>query len=178
MRTERHIVLFQQVNAICHQAFSFAERSKDSMFNNFNRSAGDDLEVQQANWEGWTPPWMQDEGPGPRGDWGPHGPFGHGHSWRGPRGPFRRGFGFFGFGPGRGWGVPDELLALRVQAAEVARLFMIASRGAFENKERIAQLRTFLERAHKELSDMIYSAPQGQPTTGNTSTAASPDVEH
>ena len=52
------------------------------MFNNFNRSAGDNLEAQQANWEGWTPPWMQGEGPGPRGDWGPHGPFGHGHcSW-------------------------------------------------------------------------------------------------
>ena len=137
------------------------------MFHNFSRSEGFDPEVQQANWEGWTPPWMQGEGPGPR--------------QRGPHGPFGRGFGFFGFGPGRGWGIPDELLALRVQAAEVARLFMIASRGAFENKERVAQLRTFLERAHKELSDMIYSASQSQPATGTTgegaSTPTSPDVE-
>ena len=73
------------------------------MFNNFNRSAGDNLEAQQANWEGWTPPWMQGEGPGPRGGWGPHGPFGHGHGhhhghgWGGPRGPFGRSFGFFGY---------------------------------------------------------------------------------
>ena len=160
------------------------------MFNNFNRFAGEDPEVQQANWEGWTPPWMQGEGPGgPRGEWGPRGPFGHGHGhhhrqgpdWRGQRGPFGRGFGFFGFGPGRGWGIPDELLALRAQAAEVARLFMIASRGAFENKERVAQLRAFLERSHKELSDMIYSGSQSQPTTGTTSegtsTAGSPNVE-
>lgn len=157
------------------------------MFNNVNRSAGDDPEAQQANWEGWTPPWMQGEGPGPGGHWGPYGPFGRGHghhhrhSWQGPRGPFGRGFGFFGFGPGRGWGIPDELLALRAQFAEVARLFMIASRGALENKERVAQLRTFLEHAHKELSDMIYGASQSQPSTGNTgegaSTGTSPDVD-
>ena len=154
------------------------------MFTNFHNSAGDDQEVQQANWEGWTPPWMGGEGPGPRGGWGSHGPFGHGHhrghGWGGPHGPFGRGFGFFGFGAGRGWGIPDELLALRAQAAEVARLFMIASRGAFENKERITQLRTFLERAHKELSDMIYSASESQSSTGTTSegtSTASPDVE-
>jgi hypothetical protein len=151
------------------------------MFNQVDGSADDNLEVQQVNWEGWTPPWMQGEGPGPRGGWGPHGPFGHGHhhghGWGGPRGPFGRGFGFFGFGPGRGWGIPDELLALRAQAAEVARLFMIASRGAFENKERIAQLRAFLERSHKELSDMIYGASQSQSATGNTSEGTSPDVE-
>ena len=154
------------------------------MFTKFNGSEDDDFEAQQVNWEGWTPPWMQGEGPGPRGGWGPHGPFGqghkhhhHDHGWSGPRGPFGRGFGFFGFGPGMGWGVPDELLALRAQAAEVARLFVIASRGAFENKERVAELRAFLERAHKELSDMIYSASQSQSTTGNTSESASPDVE-
>jgi hypothetical protein len=76
-----------------------------------------------------------------------------------------------------GWGIPDELLALRAQAAEVARLFVIASRGAFENKERVAELRAFLERAHKELSDMIYSASQSQPAAGNTGEGASPDVE-
>jgi hypothetical protein len=156
------------------------------MFTKFNGSADDDLEVQQVNWEGWTPPWMQGEGPGPRGGWGSHGPSGHGQEhhhhhhgrdWSGPRGPFGRGFGFFGFGPGMGWGIPDELLALRAQAAEVARLFVIASRGAFENKERVTELRAFLERAHKELSDMIYNASQSQPAAGNTSEGASHDVE-
>ncbi|MGZ3627859.1 MAG: hypothetical protein ACXVDN_09350 [Ktedonobacteraceae bacterium] len=155
------------------------------MFNNANGFTGDDSEIQQVNWEGWTPPWMQGEGRGPRGGWGSHGPSDHehehhhhhGHGRGGPRGPFGRGFGFFGFGPGRGWGIPDELLALRAQAAEVARLFMIASRGAFENKERVAQLRDLLDRTHKELSDMIYSASQNQPTAGNTSESASPDVE-
>ena len=76
-----------------------------------------------------------------------------------------------------GWGIPDELLALRAQAAEVARLFMIASRGAFENKERVAQLRAFLERSHKELSDMIYGASQSESAAGNTSAGNSPDVE-
>lgn len=149
------------------------------MFNKTNRSEGHDFEVQQANWEGWTPPWMQGEGPDPRGGWGPRGPFGHGHhhhhghGWGGPRGPFGRGFGFFGFGPGMGWGIPDDLLALRAQAAEVARLFMIASRSAFENKERVAQLRDLLERTRKELSDMIYS----QSTAGNTGEGTSPGVE-
>ena len=155
------------------------------MFNKANGFTGDDSEIQQVNWEGWTPPWMQGEGHGPRGGWGSHGPSDHehehhhhhGHGRGGPRGPFGRGFGFFGFGPGMGWGIPDELLALRAQAAEVARLFMIASRGAFENKERVAQLRALLDRTHKELSDMIYSSTQNQPNTGNTSEDASPDVE-
>jgi len=156
------------------------------MFNEVNGSAGDNPDVQQANWGGWTPPWMQGEGPGPRGGWGPQGPFGHGHKhhhhhqgegWGGPRGPFGPGFGFFGFGPGMGWGIPDELLALRAQAAEVARLFMIASRGAFENKERVAQLRDLLERTRKELSDMIYGTSENQSTTGSAGEGNSPDVE-
>ena len=83
---------------------------------------------------------------GPRQGWG--------RGWRGPRGPFG--------GHGGPWGVPDDMLALRAQAAEVARLFAIASRGAFEDKERVGQLRSFLERAHKELAEMIYSSPQAQ----------------
>jgi hypothetical protein len=155
------------------------------MFNKANGFTDDDSEIQQVNWEGWTPPWLQGEGHGPGGGWGSHVPSGHGHEHhhhhdhgrKGPRGPFGRGFGFFGFGPGMGWGIPDELLALRAQAAEVARLFMIASRGAFENKERVAQLRALLDRTHKELSDMIYNASQNQPAAGNTSEGASPDVE-
>src|SRR5713226_1037895 len=161
------------------------------MFGDFNRRSGDSPEPGQANWEGWTPPWMSREGEGPHGPFGPGrgfrfgGPRGWG--WRGPRGPFGPGFGFGfgwgprgpfgpgfgGFGPGRPWGIPDELLALRSEAAEVARLFAIASRGAFENKERVAQLRSFLDRSHKELSDMIYGSAQGQATGTSEGESAS-----
>ena len=138
------------------------------MFGEWNRQAGDSPE--QVNWEGWTPPWMSREGRGPRG------PFGHGHGWghhgwQGPRGPFGP-----GFGPGRHWGIPDELLALRAEAAEVARLFVIASRGAFENKERLSQLRAFLDRSRKELSDMIYGSAQGQATSKGESASSSTDI--
>lgn len=121
-----------------------------------------DETVREAHWEGWTPPWAEHEK-----HW--HGG-GHGwrhHGWHGPRGPF--------FGPRRQWGpwgVPEELLALRIQAAEVGRLFAIASRGAFENKERLSQLRAFLDRSHKELAEIIYGPAQeqakeaGEPTSG------------
>ena len=165
------------------------------MFGEFNRPS--EPSPEEANWEGWTPPWMSDEGQGPRGPrgwrgprgpFGPgqgfggprfwHGPFGHRHGWghhgwQGPHGPF--GFGF-GFGPGRHWGIPDELLALRSEAAEVARLFAIASRGAFENKERLAQLRAFIDRSRTELSDMIYGSAQGQATSEGESASSSTDV--
>jgi hypothetical protein len=129
---------------------------------------------------------MAREGEGPRGPFGPGRGFGFGgpRGWRGPFGP---GFGFGGghhgghgprgpFGPGRHWGVPDELLALRSEAAEVARLFAIASRGAFENKERLTQLRSFLDRSHKELSDMIYGSAQGQKSAEGESASGSSDV--
>ncbi len=138
------------------------------MFGEWNRQTGDSPE--QVNWEGWTPPWMSREEHGPRG------PFGHRHGWghrgwQGPRGPFGP-----GFGPGRHWGIPDELLALRAEAAEVARLFVIASRGAFENKERLSQLRAFLDRSRKELSDMIYGSAQGQATSKGESASSSTDI--
>ena len=150
------------------------------MFDQFNRQPGESPEPEQANWQGWTPPWMSGEGEGPRGwGWrGPRGPFGpgfgfgwrHHGGWQGPRGPF---------GPGW-WGIPDELLALRSEAAEVARLFAIASRGAFENKERVSQLRAFLDRSRKELSDMIYSSgsgsTQGETPTGGESAGGSSEV--
>jgi hypothetical protein len=154
------------------------------MFGEFHRQSGDSS--QEANWEGWTPPWMRREEQGPRGPFGPGRGFGGPHGWRGPRGPFgqwhgfggpRGPFGFgFGFGPGRHWDIPDELLALRAEAAEVARLFAIASRGAFENKERLSQLRAFLDRSHKELSDMIYGSAQGKPTSESESASASTDL--
>jgi hypothetical protein len=153
------------------------------MSGEFHRQTGDS--PQEANWEGWTPPWMRREGEDPRGWRGPRGPFGHWRGFGGPRGPFGhwhgfggpRGFGFgFGFGPGRHWDIPDELLALRAEAAEVARLFAIASRGAFENKERLSQLRAFLDRSRKELSDMIYGSAQGQATGEGESASGSSEV--
>jgi hypothetical protein len=145
------------------------------MFNEGEFPRQSDASAQEARWEGWTPPWMEHEGRGPfgpgRGFGGPRHGWGH-RGWHGPRGPF--GFGF-GFGPGRHWGIPDEFLALRSEAAEVARLFAIASRGAFENKERLAQLHAFLERSHKELTDMIYGSSQEQASNPGES-AGSADV--
>jgi hypothetical protein len=91
--------------------------------------------------EGWTPPWFQPDWPGPRGPWGP--------------------------GPGRRWASPEQQ-ALRSTAAEVARLFVIASRSAWDNPERQTQLRSFLERSRKELSDIIYGTDQGTPPSNPT----------
>ncbi len=145
------------------------------MFGDFNRQSS--ATPEEANWEGWTPPWMSREGQGPRGPFGFGRWFGgpwHGwgrRGWQGPGGPFGP-----GFGPGQHWGVPDELLALRAEAAEVARLFAIASRGAFENKERLSQLRAFLDRSRKELSDMIYGSAQGQATSEGQSASSSTDI--
>lgn len=185
----------------------------------FDDTNNNEQQAEQVNWQGWTPPWMEGQGPqdwqGPRGPFGPgrgfgghhghghhehhgHGPFGPGRGfggprgyfngprgmwggwgWQGPRGPFGP-----GFGPGPQWRIPEELLALRAEAMEVARLFAIASRGAFENKERVAQLRSFLDRSRKELSDMIYGsaqASQGQQSqqeqTPNTGEQNNPGVE-
>ena len=160
------------------------------MFGGFNRRPGDTPE--EANWEGWTPPWLSREGEGPRGPFGPGRGFGGPRGWRGPRGPFGRGFGgpggFFGpgfgrghhgpfgrgFGPGQHWGVPDEFLALRAEAAEVAKLFAIASRGAIENKARLSQLRALLDHSRKELSDMIYGTTQQSQTTSESGSASGP----
>ena len=164
------------------------------MFGDFNRQS--DATPEDANWEGWTPPWMSGEGQGPRGPFGGRG-FGGPRGWQGPRGPFghkhgfggpfggqgwgQRGWGWQGpfgpgFGPGRHWGVPEEFLALRAEAAEVALLFAIASMGAFENKERLSQLRAFLDRSHKELTDMIYGSAQGQAPSQGESTGGSTDI--
>ena len=169
MSRERYIVMFDLMNAI-YRKYSFKWKGDlRTVFGEFNEQEGPAPE--EANWQGWTPPWMADEGRGPRGWQGPRGPFGHKHGfgghgwghrgwgWQGPRGPFGP-----GFDPGRHWGIPDELLALRAEAAEVARLFAIASRGAFENKERLSQLRAFLDRSHKELTDMIYGSASGSAT--------------
>lgn len=145
------------------------------MFGDWNKHT--ESEAQEANWEGWTPPWMH-EGPGPRGPFGPGRGFGGPRGWQGPRhgfGGWRGPFGQ-GFGPGRHWGIPDELLALRSEAAEVARLFAIASRGAFENKERVSQLHALLESTRQELSDMIYGSSQSQSTGEGESAGSASDV--
>src|SRR5258708_33473013 len=107
------------------------ERRLRIMAGQFNRQSNDG--PQEANWEGWTPPWMAHEGHeghGPGGWQGPRGTFGFGHGWghRGWKGPRRP----FGFGSGRCWGAPAELLALRAQAAEVVRSLMLASTDVCE----------------------------------------------
>ncbi len=69
-----------------------------------------------------------------------------------------------GFGPGAHHGGPGrpEMQALRGEAAEVARLFVIAGRKTFENPEQLTQLRSIIERTRKELSDMIYGTSSKQ----------------
>jgi hypothetical protein len=87
------------------------------------------------------PPWAQRDWEGahdPRFH-GYHGPHGHHHGWH---------------------TITSEQLALRSTAAEVARLFAIANRSSIENAEKQAQLRAFLERSRKELSDIIYGTTQ------------------
>ncbi len=74
-----------------------------------------------------------------------------GEDFGGPRGRH-------GFGPG---GRP-EMQALRSEAAEVARLFMLAGRKTFDNPEQLTQLRSIIERTRKELSDMIYGTSTKQ----------------
>src|SRR6266567_2219513 len=140
------------------------ERRCRTMFGEFDRQSGPSPE--EANWEGWTPPWMSREGQGPRG------PFGFGRGFGGPW----HGWGRHG-GQGQHWGPPEEFLALRAEAAEVARLFAIASRGAIENKERLSRLRALLDYSRKELSDMIYgSAQQGQATSEGGSASSPTDI--
>lgn len=79
-------------------------------------------------------------------------------NWSGPR-FFRGHHGHHRFG-GHGQQPTAEQLALRSTAAEVARLFVIAARTSQGNAEWQAQLRAFLERSRKELSDLIYGTSQ------------------
>jgi DNA-binding PadR family transcriptional regulator len=64
-----------------------------------------------------------------------------------------------GFGPSKHWNDP-EMQALRSEAMEVTRLFVIAGRMSLHNPEKTALLRTIIERTRKELSDMIYSSSE------------------
>src|SRR5258708_18220623 len=73
------------------------------------------------------------------------------------------------------WQQPtEEQQALRSTAAEVARLFVIAARAAHGNAEKQGQLRAFLERSRKELSELIYGSIQ-HPQQASTENA--PEVE-
>ncbi len=119
------------------------------MFGRFGRRFGP---WNRGDWEGWTPPWLQPEWQGPGGPrfFGPRGPFGQGWQW------------------GQ-WNSP-EFQALWSEAAEVGRLFAIASRNALQDRERLAQLRALLESSRKELTDMIYRTGQSE------NTASSPDT--
>ena len=73
------------------------------------------------------------------------------------------------------WQQPTaEQFAFRSTAAEVARLFVIAARTSQGNAEQQAQLRAFLERSRKKLSDLIYGTSQ-QPQ--QTNTEGKPEVE-
>jgi DNA-binding PadR family transcriptional regulator len=66
------------------------------------------------------------------------------------------------FGPQvRRWNSP-ELQALRAEAMEVARLFTIAGRKAFENPQELTRLRAIIERTRQELSAMIYDSTPKQ----------------
>ncbi len=112
------------------------------------------------------PPWArrgwQDQDPrsfgpqgGPQGGpWGHHeqGEHHHGHHHGHHRGGWRN--------------ISPEQQATFSTAAEVARLFAIASRSAYDSPEKQAQLRDYLERSRKELSDLIYGAGQTAPTEG------------
>jgi hypothetical protein len=53
---------------------------------------------------------------------------------------------------------------LRSTAAEVARLFIIASRSSVGNSEKQAQLRAILEQSRKALSGLIYGTNQSANT--------------
>ena len=88
-------------------------------------------------------------------------------NWSGPR--FFRGHPrptFFYGRPGHHrsgghWQQPTpEQQALRSSAAEVARLFVIAARTSHGDVEKQSQLRAFLDRSRKELSDFIYGTSQ------------------
>ena len=125
---------------------------------------------QEGDWEGWTPPWMQREWQGPRGPWG-HGTGPEGHGPGHHHGPGH------GHGPWQRWGGSPEMQALWSEAAEVARLFAIASRGAFENRDRLNQLRSLLENAHKVLGDMIFESGQSEGQSQGQGQGSTPNTE-
>ncbi len=73
-------------------------------------------------------------------------------------------------GRGEFRGPRPEMQALRLEAMEVARLFAIAGRGAINDPEKAAHLRSIIARARKDLSEMIYGDGGSSPEA-----PASPD---
>jgi DNA-binding PadR family transcriptional regulator len=71
-------------------------------------------------------------------------------------------------------GPQPEMQALRREAVEVARLFALAGRSAFNDPQKVTALRGVIERTRKELNDLIYGEP-GAPT--QTSTPPPPEGE-
>ena len=109
------------------------------------------------------------------------GPHGSSENWNGPRsfrGHQRPAF-FHGrqnhHRTGGHWQQPTpEQQALRSNAAEVAQLFVIAARASHSDAEKQIQLRSFLDRSRKELSDFIYGTSQH---SQKTTTENAPEVE-
>lgn len=116
--------------------------------------AGRALLNERQNTEG------QDEFSGPQ--WG-RGPWGRHHG--GPREGFA------------------EMQTLRGEAMELARLFAIAGRLSFNNPDRLAQLRSIIERTRQQLAEMIAGAGTNAqasadaPSETPTGTNAQPDTD-
>src|SRR2546429_611575 len=130
-------------------------------------------DYQGAGDGGWTPPWLHSSeewrGPGgPGKGHGHHGPFGGPgprfflHAGRALLNERRQSEEEFSGPPWmRRRGRPHfspELQALKTEAMEVVRLLTIAGRMSFEDAEQLARLRGIIERARKDLTDMIYGA--------------------
>ena len=87
-------------------------------------------------------------------------------------------------GFGRQHRFSPEMQALKSEAMEVVRLLTIAGRMSFQDPEHLAKLRSIIERARKDLTDMIYAAGSQQEqapsasSTTSTNQAEGPSVEH
>jgi DNA-binding PadR family transcriptional regulator len=65
------------------------------------------------------------------------------------------------------WNTP-EIQALRSEAFEVTRLFAIGVRTSVQNPQKLAQLRSILERARQDLAGLIYENTQAPEQPENT----------
>src|SRR6266704_1381311 len=86
-------------------------------------------------------------------------------------------------GFGRQHRFSPEMQALKSEAMEVVRLLTIAGRMSFQDPEHLAKLRSIIERARKDLTDMIFAAGSQQEqassasSTTSTNQAEGPSVE-
>ncbi len=121
------------------------------------------------NYRHFGPRFEQREWHGPRSFRGFRGFRGYGRPDFGQRGGHQHGFG------GRHFQQPTpEQQVLRSTAFEVARLFAIAARSSYGNTEKQAQLRSFLENARTELTQLITSNSQNNEATTSEN---APEVE-